>query len=111
MPLNVKSVTLLRLLRALAIASIFFPDRLAILANLCDYDYRIDTEVLELPNSSFFICCLTLAIVNGDMLLLGGYRDEEEGLQNIDGRSAWFTGLAEDRQSNGLVYQNDDYDL
>ena len=89
----------------------FFPDRLAILANLCDYEYRINTEVLELPNSSFSICCLTLAIVNGDMSLLGGYRDEEERLQNKDGRSAWFIGLAEDRRSNGLVCQNDDFDL
>ena len=75
----------------------FFPDRLAILANLCDYEYRINTEALELPNSSFSICCLKLAIVNGDMSLLGGYRDEEEGLKNKDGRSAWFIGLAEDR--------------
>ncbi len=89
----------------------FFPDRLAILANLCDYEYRINTEVLELLNSSFTICCLTLAIINGDMSLLGGYRDEKEGLQNKDGRSAWFIGVAEDRRSNGLVYQNDDYDL
>ena len=89
----------------------FFPDRLAILANLCDYEYRINTEVLELPESSFSICCLTLAIVNGDMSLLGGYREEEERLQNKDGRSAWFMGLAENRRSNGLVYQNDDYDL
>ena len=89
----------------------FFPDRLAILANLCDYDYRLNTEVLELPNSSFTICCLTLAIINGDMSLLGGYRDQKETLQNKDGRSAWFIGVAEDRRSNGLVYQNDDYDL
>ena len=89
----------------------FFPDRLAILANLCDYDYRLNTEVLELPNSSFTICCLTLAIINGDMSLLGGYRDQKEALQNKDGRSAWFIGVAEDRRSNGLVYQNDDYDL
>ena len=88
-----------------------FPDRLAILANLCDYECRINTEVLELPNGSFTLCSLTLAILNGDMSLLGGYRHEEEGLRRKDGRSAWFMDLAESRRSNGLVYQNDDDDL
>ena len=88
-----------------------FPDRLAILANLCDYECRINTEVLELPNCSFTLCSLTLAILNGDMSLLGGYRDEEKGLRNKDSRSAWFMDLAENRRSNGLVYQNDDDDL
>ena len=88
-----------------------FPDRLAILANLCDYECRINTEVLELPNGSFTLCSLTLAILNGDMSLLGGYRDEEEGLWNKDGRSAWFMDLAESRRSNGLIYKNDDDDL
>ena len=89
----------------------YFPDRLAILANLCDYEFRINSKVLELRDSSFSICSLTLAVLNGDMSLLGGYRDEEEGLRNKDGRSAWFMGLAENRRSNGLVYRNDDYDL
>lgn len=81
-----------------------FPDRLAILANLCDYEYRIKTEVLELPNSSFSICSLTLAILNGDMSLLGGYRAGKKRLLDTEG---W----PEDRRSFGLVYQNDDYDL
>lgn len=81
-----------------------FPDRLAILANLCDYEYRIKTEVLELPNSSFSICSLTLAILNGDMSLLGGYRAGKKWLLDTE-------GLPEDRRSFGFVYQNDDYDL
>lgn len=89
----------------------YFPDRLAILANLCDYEYRINTEVLKLPNSSFTVCSLTLAILNGDMSLLGGYSDEEEGLRNKTGRSAWILDVAENRRQNGLVYQNDDDDL
>lgn len=88
-----------------------FPDRLAILANLCDYECRINTKVLELPNGSFTLCALTLAILNGDMSLLVGYRDEEEGLRRKDGRSAWFMDLAESRRSSGLVYQNEDDDL
>lgn len=73
-----------------------FPDRLAILANLCDYEYRIKTEVLELPNSSFSICSLTLAILNGDMSLLGGYRAGNEWLLDTE-------DLPEDRRSFGLV--------
>ena len=89
----------------------FFPDRLAILANLCDYEYRIKPEVLELPNSSFSICAHTLAILNGDMSLLDGYSNEEEGLRHKDGRSTWSMTLAEDRRSKGIVYHNDDYDL
>ena len=89
----------------------FFPDRLAILANLCDYEYRIKTEVLEPPDNSFSICCLTLAIVNGDMSLLGGYREEDRRLQNTDGRPAWFMDLAENRRSYGQVYENDYYEL
>lgn len=98
MPSNFKFVTLLRLSHSSAIASIrFFPDRLAMLANLCDHEYRINTEVLELPGGSFPICCLTLAIIYGDLSLLVGYREEEERLQNKDGRPAWFVGLAENR--------------
>ena len=89
----------------------FFPDRLAILANLCDYEYRLKPEVLQLPDSSFSICAHTLAILNGDMSLLDGYRIEEEGLRHKDRRSIWSMTLAENRRSNGLVYQNDEYDL
>ena len=81
------------------------------LANLRDYECRINTERRELSNSSFTIRCLTLAIINGDMSLLGGYRDEKEGLQKKEGIFTWFIGVAEDRRSNGLVYQNDECDL
>ena len=87
----------------------FFPDRLAILANLCDHEYRIRTEVLELPNSSFSICAHTLAILNGDMSLLDGYGSPR--LRHRYGRAEWDLTLAEDRRSVPLVYHNDDYDL
>ena len=89
----------------------FFPDRLAILANLCDYEYRIKPEVLELSKSSFSICVHTLAILNGDMSLLDGYIDEANRLRVKDAESDWDLILAEDRRSEGLVYHNDDYDL
>ena len=51
----------------------YFPDRLAILANLCNYEVRIDASVLEMPEYAFSTCVLTLAILNGDMSLLGEY--------------------------------------
>jgi hypothetical protein len=52
-----------------------FPDKLAILANMCNYECRIDTKILEDPKSSFSTCALTLSILNGDMSLLTGYGD------------------------------------
>ena len=88
-----------------------FPDRLAILANLCDYDCRMNIEVLEQPDTSFSICALTLAILNGDMSLLGGYRDRGEGLRLEDGRSVWDEDFVGNHRANGIVYKNDDYDL
>jgi Heterokaryon incompatibility protein (HET) len=53
----------------------FFPDKLAILANMCNYECRIDTKILGNPKSSFSTCALTLSILNGDMSLLTGYGD------------------------------------
>lgn len=88
----------------------YFPDRLAIFANLCDYEYRVKTEVLKLPNSSFTVCALTLAVLNGDMSLLGGYSDEEEGLRNKEGTSVWVLDVAQDRRQHRIIYENDDDD-
>lgn len=55
----------------------FFPDRLSILANLCNDEYRIDSEVLKTPLYGFTTCAMTLAILNGDMSLLGGHEGED----------------------------------
>ena len=77
-----------------------FSDRLAILANLCNYNFRIDTKILDLPNSSFTVCAITLAILNGDMSLLGGYFEQSKGKEK-----------AVDARSDRLVYENDDNDL
>lgn len=66
-----------------------FPDRLSILANLCQYEYRIESRVLTLPQYSFTTCVMTLAILNGDMSLLGGYEGEDivqRGQSRIDAR-------------------------
>ncbi|KAH8661613.1 heterokaryon incompatibility protein-domain-containing protein [Tricladium varicosporioides] len=53
-------------------------DRLAILANLCNYPLRLNTKTIEdmekstRENFSFSICVYTLAIANGDISLLFG---------------------------------------
>lgn len=79
-----------------------FSDRLAILANLCDYETRINTRLLEDPSSSFSTCALTLAILNGDMSLLTGY-GEAKGLPlEVDGVSVG------DHRAIGGVYHSDD---
>ena len=87
-----------------------FPDRLAILANLCSYECRIDTSVLEAPRSSFVTCALTQAILNGDMSLLGGYTDGKENSTNGREIPTRELDTAKDARSNELVYVNDDTD-
>ncbi|KAL8747273.1 MAG: hypothetical protein Q9190_000817 [Brigantiaea leucoxantha] len=89
-----------------------FSDKIAILANLCNYDRRINTKVLESPNSSFTICALTLAIINGDMSLLGCHRAQagSSSSERCDD-SKWRMFLAENGRLNGLAYENDDFDM
>ncbi|KAF7508461.1 hypothetical protein GJ744_009174 [Endocarpon pusillum] len=77
----------------------FFPDKLAILANMCNYECRVDTKILENPKSSFSTCALTLSILNGDMSLLMGY----------GGRSPrGLPSLGEDCRATFDVFQDDD---
>lgn len=45
-------------------------DRLAILANLCDYSLRLNTWELEQSQSRLSVCVLALTIANGDFSLL-----------------------------------------
>lgn len=45
-------------------------DRLAILANLCDYSLRLNTWELEKSQSRLSVCVLALTIANGDFSLL-----------------------------------------
>ena len=79
-----------------------FSDRLAILANLCNFEIRIESKVLDDPSASFSTCALTLAILNGDMSLLVGYADErkfdlaEHGI------------IAGDQRASRQVYGSDD---
>lgn len=44
-------------------------DRLAILANLCAYDVRLDSVALDQCGYGFSVCAITLATLNGDFSL------------------------------------------
>ena len=50
-------------------------DRLAIIANLCAYEKRINTTALEETTHGFSTAMLVLSLMNGDLSLLSGYGD------------------------------------
>ncbi|KAF9885869.1 hypothetical protein FE257_012247 [Aspergillus nanangensis] len=50
------------------------PDRLAILANLCDFPVRVNTLVVEERGYGLSICAFVLALLNGDLSLVGAYQ-------------------------------------
>ena len=50
-------------------------DRLAIIANLCAYERRLDTTALEKTTHGFSTAILVLSLMNGDLSLLSGYGD------------------------------------
>ena len=52
-----------------------FSDRLGIVGNLCDYEIRLKSDVLERLPYAFSTCVHTLAILNGDTSLLARYSD------------------------------------
>ena len=55
-------------------------DRLAIIANLCAYEKRLDTIALDrLTTHGFSTAILVLSLMNGDMTLLNGYDEESFG--------------------------------
>lgn len=78
-----------------------FSDRLAIMANICNYEVRIDSKVLKQPDSSFSACALTLAVLNGDMSLLAGCLEKAPRYKH---------GRADCRSSRPLFYWNDNSD-
>ncbi|KAG4431451.1 hypothetical protein IFR05_013063 [Cadophora sp. M221] len=53
------------------------PDRLAILANLCDYPLRIDTTKVQQPRFSLSLAVFTMALVNGDLSIFAGVPEEK----------------------------------
>jgi len=45
-------------------------DRLAIVANLCNYNVRLDTQEVEKHHTHLGACILTLSLINGDFSIL-----------------------------------------
>ena len=89
----------------------FFPDRLAILGNMCNYKRRIRTDILSLPAYGFSTCALVLAIVNGDMSLLVGYENEIQRARSKDSAGVLETEWARNRRfQKGDIYKYDDID-
>ncbi|KAL8896886.1 MAG: hypothetical protein Q9192_002850 [Flavoplaca navasiana] len=60
-----------------------FSDRLAIVANLCSYDVRLNAKELEGRQRSFSTCVLALTLLNGDLSLLTGYGSASGGLMEV----------------------------
>lgn len=54
-------------------------DRLAIIANLCSYEVRLDTMKLDELGYDFSICALVLTILNGDTSVLAGVGAYHQG--------------------------------
>ncbi|KAI9696662.1 MAG: hypothetical protein M1820_008036 [Bogoriella megaspora] len=48
-------------------------DRIAIMANLCNYHKRLDSVELDLLGYNFSLCAVVLSIMNGDISILQGY--------------------------------------
>ncbi|PVH81654.1 hypothetical protein DL98DRAFT_571010 [Cadophora sp. DSE1049] len=59
------------------------PDRLAIMANLCNYDVRLNTIEIEKNHQHLGPCVFALALINGDFSLL--YPEVYKGLENFKG--------------------------
>ncbi|GAB7322019.1 hypothetical protein MBLNU13_g03072t1 [Cladosporium sp. NU13] len=55
-------------------------DRLAIFANICDYDIRLDNRILDELGYGFSICAIVLAALNGDFSLMAGVATCNAGL-------------------------------
>lgn len=80
-----------------------FSDRLAILANLCNYEKRIDTSVMETGGYGFSTCALTLATLNGDTSLLGGYNGTYRSTYTFEAFDPSLS-FANDHRNNGDNY-------
>lgn len=89
----------------------FLPDRLAILANLCNYEQRIDPAVFASLQYGFSVCALTLSILNGDTSLLAGYAVDSEADPDTNGKNVWVRETARNARALGLVFENNDQDI
>ena len=70
-------------------------DRLAIFANLCEYNIRLDDRALDRLGYGFSICAIVLAVLNGDFSLMAGVATYNAGLAGKDS-----TFLSDNRESS-----------
>ena len=59
-------------------------DRIAIMANLCGYDIRLNPTELDRLGFNFSLCAFVLSIINGDMSMLQGY---VHPMSNVSGKT------------------------
>jgi len=62
-------------------------DRLAIIANLCNYEYRLNTIEVEKTHRYLGACILTLALINEDFSILYPDIYEDQRRENDQGKS------------------------
>jgi hypothetical protein len=73
-------------------------DRLAIFANLCEYNIRLDAGKLDRLGHGFSICVIVLAVLNGDCSLMAGAATYNAGLA---GKTGLFSSDGRDSASKG----------
>ncbi|KAF2238302.1 hypothetical protein EV356DRAFT_303724 [Viridothelium virens] len=76
-------------------------DRIAIMANLCDYKKRLDTMELDRLGYNFSLCAFVLSIMNGDISLLQGY---VHPLSGHSGRTDDLTRQSQQAANKGVGF-------
>ncbi|OCK76474.1 hypothetical protein K432DRAFT_396401 [Lepidopterella palustris CBS 459.81] len=82
-------------------------DRLAIVANLCGYELRLNTASLAICNMSLSVCIIALSLMNGDFSLItpevfDRYRPLYQHLATSKTSSYSFSGLGPSKQISGF---------
>lgn len=76
-------------------------DRLAILANLCNYSVRVNTIKLDTDGHGLSMCAITLSVLNGDWSLVTGYQDYRDGKR---GRTTPFALVDQRKMPHGFTW-------
>ncbi|CAK1364497.1 unnamed protein product [Cercospora beticola] len=72
-------------------------DRLAILANMCRYEIRLDIQAVDALGFGFSICAYIMAVLNGDFSIDAAYSDWK--MTGRTGRQDYLVSGPPDRQS------------
>ena len=81
-----------------------FSDRLAILANLCNYEKGFGTMAIELGGYGFSTYVLTVAILKGDTSLLRGYHGACQPIHVPFNNAVRSSSFPVDHRNNGVNY-------